>query len=126
MTAKCELTGAPARGPIKVDGSDRCFCPACSAVILVERATGIADATAETINDALSYLGVWNDRSEAIRLLRLARSSVAEIAHKLRQSRGQRADEPFRPDPDWTEDDAANDRATPVSDTAPAGQGGEA
>jgi hypothetical protein len=109
VTAKCELTGAPARGPIKVDGSDRCFCPACSAAILVERATGNADATAEIINSALNYLGVWNDKPEAIRLLRLARTNVSEIAHKLRQSRGERADQPFTPDPDWAEDDARNE-----------------
>ena len=121
MTVKCEVTGKPARGPIKVDGSDRCFCAPCQSVILVNQATGIADATSQTIHSALNYLGVWNDRAEAVRLLKLARTSVEEISHRLRQSLGERADQPFCSDPDFAEDDAANERATPTPGTGGTG-----
>ena len=102
----CAIRGGVARGPIRVDGSDECPCDACQNAMRIETATGAADAAAETLNMALGYLTVHDDPKEGRRLIRLARYSLGEISHALRQVRGDRSwDEPFEMDPDWVEQD---------------------
>lgn len=121
MTAlKCIVRGGNARGPIRVDGRDACPCVGCQTARRLEGATGVAQASAEGLNLALGYLTVHPDPAEARRQIRLARYSLGEIAHTLKQVLGTRPlDEPFEMDPDWIEQDLYQEgiASTPASST---------
>ena len=98
------------RASIKADGSDECRCSSCQQLEAVSGAIGACDAIQSTLNEALSCLSERSDPNAARRLLRLARTSAGEAAHRMRQAVGERAGEEFAIDPEFIEQDVRDER----------------
>lgn len=97
---RCAVTNKPARGAIKVDGSDQCDCINCHRLSLVNGAIGKAEADMTSIADELPHIADKRVRQQMQRVMR----SSSEIAHALRQAIGNRPFEmPHTMDPDLNE-----------------------